>query len=162
MTVTLTVSRVAVIAEAVADCLCQQIADDGLPSLCYCGVMPGSALVADRIGDCGNVCGMAWVRVDQIYPATSPGVPSTEPGNCSKGLGMDMEVGILRCFPADPTDADLLEAAELQLTEAETMFRAVSCCPALSQMDTVLAPYTPIGPDGATIGGVIGVATLLY
>jgi hypothetical protein len=164
MTVTPTpvVSRVAVTLEAIADCLCEQIVTDGLPPVCYCGVMPGVLAVADRIGNCGDVCGMAWVRLDQMYPATIVGVPSVDPGNCSKGLALDIEVGILRCFPTEPTDLDLFSSTELQLADAESMVRAVSCCPAIPQMDMVLAPYTPMGPDGGTVGGTVSISMMMF
>lgn len=156
------VSLVAATLEAIADCLCTQITTDGLPPLCYCGVVPGALAVADRIGDCGSVCGMAWVRLDQMYPATVVGVPSADPGNCRKALALDIEVGILRCFPAEPTDDDLFSSTELQMLDAETMFRAVTCCPAIPQMDAVVAPYTPLGPDGATVGGTLMLSMMMF
>lgn len=165
MTVTVTAtttSRVAVTLEAIADCLCTQIVADGRPPVCYCGVVPGALAVADRIGECGTICGMAWVRLDQMYPATTVGLPSPEPGNCSKALALDIEVGILRCFATDPTDDDLVQSTEDQLADAETLIRAVSCCPAIPQMDMVLAPYTPMGPDGGTVGGVVMLSMLMY
>jgi len=163
MTVELsTTSKVATIVEALADCLCQQVAADGLPELCYCGVMPGAVAVADRIGDCGTVCGMAWVRLEQMYPSTIVGLPAVDPGNCGKALSIDIEVGILRCFPTEPTDQELIEATELQLAEAETMYRAIACCPAIPMMDSVVSPYVPLGPEGDTLGGSMMVSTMVY
>jgi len=157
-----TASRVAVTLEAIADCLCNQITSDGLPPVCYCGVMPGSIAVADRVGNCGDVCGMAWVRLDQMYPAVTVGVPSGDPGNCQRGLGLDIELGILRCFPTEPTDQELFSSTELQILDAETLFRAVTCCPAIPQMDCVVAPYTPLGPDGGTVGGTLSISMMMF
>lgn len=155
------VSKIAVIVEAVADCLCQQVITDGLPGLCSCGVVPGTIAVADSIGDCDD-CGMAWVRLDQMYPAVTVGTPFVDPGNCQAALAIDIEVGIVRCYPADPDMADQLAAAELQIADAETMYRAVRCCPALPMRDTVVAPYAPTGPDGGTIGGTLLVSTMVF
>lgn len=156
-------SKIAVILEAVADCLCQQIADDGRPEVCFCGVVPGALAVADLVGNCGDICGMAWVRMEQMYPATTVGVPNGDPGNCGKALAIDFEVGMLRC--SEPTESDpagLLQSTEDQIADAETMFRAVRCCPALPSADTVVGPYTPLGPDGGTVGGTMLVSVMVF
>jgi hypothetical protein len=156
-------SKIAVIMEAVADCLCEQITTDGRPEVCYCGVVPGALAIADLVGNCGDVCGMAWVRLEQMYPAVVAGVPDGTPGNCGKGLAMDIEVGILRCCEAGESDpAELLASTELQLADAETIYRAVRCCPALPNMDTIVAPYVPLGPDGGTVGGTVMVSVMVY
>ena len=159
---TAAVSKVAVILEAVADCLCAQIAADGLPEVCFCGVVPGAIAVADQVGSCGDVCGMAWVRLEQMYPAVTVGVPNADPGNCGKALALDIEVGLIRCVESEPDAADLLAATELQVADAECLFRAVRCCPALPSMDTVVAPYTPLGPDGGTVGGTLFVSVMVF
>jgi hypothetical protein len=160
-------SRVSVILQAVADCLCTHITAYGLPPVCYCGVVPGSIAVADQIGECGDVCGMAWARLDQMYHATVAGVPSTEPGNCTKALSIDIEVGILRCMslggPGGPPEpSDLLQSTEVQMADAECMYRAISCCPALPTQDTVIAPYVPLGPDGGLVGGTFLCSVMIF
>lgn len=163
MTLTIPASTTAVILEAVADCLCAQIVADGLPEVCFCGVVPGSLAVADQIGDCGDACGMAWVRLEQLYYATQVGVPSGDPGNCTKPLAMNIEVGILRCVDAEGLDqSESLQSTELQMADAECMLRAVTCCPALPGRDTVIAPYTPIGPDGGVVGGALLLSTMVF
>lgn len=155
-------STVGEVLEEVADCLCAQIAADGLPDVCFCGVVPGANVVADQVGNCGDVCGMAWVRLEQMYPSTVVGQPSAEPGNCAKGLAVDIEVGIIRCIESEPDAADLLAAAELQAADAQCMFRALTCCPCLPSMNTLVSPYTPLGPDGGTVGGTLFASVLLY
>jgi hypothetical protein len=90
------------------DCLCNGITEAGLPDTCFCGVVPGEAATQDYGGDCNDACGMSWIRVSSLYPATGIGVASETVGNCGKGLGADLELGIMRCIssgrrvPADP------------------------------------------------------------
>jgi hypothetical protein len=112
----------------------------------------------DYSGDCGDdVCGMAWVRLVAVYPSTVIGVPSEEPGNCSKAIGMDVEIGILRCVsvsddqgnPPDPTD--LQANAALQVADAMALRKAAACC--APEKDFILGGYTPVGPAGGLVGG---------
>lgn len=160
-------SRVGAILLAVADCLCGQIVADGLPGVCFCGVVPGAAAIYDYAGSCDDACGMAWVRLISIYPAVTVGLPDNTPGNCTKALGMDIEVGIVRCMSAGepdgsgPDPSELLQSTELQVADAETLIRAVACCPAIPGRDSVLAAYTPVGPDGGLVGGLVTVATMV-
>lgn len=150
---------------AIAACLCAQIETDGLPPVCFCGVVPGDQVALDYVGDnCATACGMAWVRLIGMYPSVSLGQPNTEPGNCQSLLGLEVEVGIMRCasLPDDdgtpPSAADLAGDVELQAADALTMRRALLCC--ASSQDLMLGPYTPQGPEGGLVGGVWGAALL--
>lgn len=146
--------------EQVAACLCIQIAADDLPGLCFCGVVSGAQVALDYGGGtegCQEGCGMAWVRLVTLYPSSAAGVPSEEAGNCGEGLGIEIEVGIVRCAwtpdedGAGPTEADLLSDTELQVADAMTMRRAIICC--APAKDINMGVYTPYGPQGATVGG---------
>lgn len=139
-----------------ATCLCSQIVVDGLPDVCFCGVIPGEAASAMYTGDCTKKCGMAWVRLMSAYPAAGVGIPSEQVGNCGSGMGYDVEVGMLRCTPigeatTPPTPGQLLGAAELQHADMMVIRKAIACCP--GSTDWRLSTYAPMGPGGGLVGG---------
>lgn len=143
---------------ALAGCLCEQIEADGNGSVCFCGVVPGSAMIADYGGeDCDEVgCGSGWVRLAAMYPSQTVGIADQSLGNCGIGIGVDIEVGLVRCFGMDeqpPTEEEVLEATMLQMADAETVRKAIQCCGILRRPDYILGQYTPIGPQGGLLGG---------
>jgi hypothetical protein len=147
---------VATILQALAACLCAQITEENAPKTCFCGVVPGSAAIADYAGDCESLNGMAWVRLVNSYPAVGVGVQDETPGSCGTSLGFDIEMGMLRHWPiqAEPKDeAETLAATQLQLDDMMLMRRAVACCDALGGKDYSLGQYLPIGPLGDLVGG---------
>lgn len=149
-----------------AACLCAQIEEDGLPPTCFCGVIPGDVAVGDYAGDCDVSCGMAWVRLITSYPATGVGAADETAGNCSASLGVDIEVGIMRCMDVHedgtPLSAEeLLEVARLQTADMMAMWRAVFCCNSLSNKDFILNAYQPLGPMGGLVGGAFVLRTVL-
>lgn len=151
---------------ALAACLCGQIQDpvNGVPDVCFCGIVPGDQAVGNYAGDCKDVCGMAWVRLVQMYPMVSIGSPDVTPGNCGTGIGIDVELGILRCITVGdeqgnlPTAAELLAATQLQIADALIMRKAVQCCDAVPWKDTIVTTYTPSGPLGGLVGGMLNVS----
>jgi hypothetical protein len=146
--------------QALATCLCAQIAADELPEPCFCGVLPGEAVAGDYAGNCQTKCGMAWVRLVNIYPAKAIGQPDITPGNCGAGLGFEVEVGIVRCVPVGnaagmpPTAAQMLAATELQIADSMAMFKALQCC-APDSRDMIVGSYEPTGPEGGLVGGTL-------
>ena len=146
---------------ALAECLCSQITEDGSPPTCFCGVVPGDqrGVAAQVAGDCDVECGMAWVRLTTAYPASGVDLPNETVGNCSAGMGYEVEIGILRCISIGdssgnlPTSAELLAATDLQIKDMLTMWRAVNCCTAFGSKDFRLGTYTPAGPSGGLVGG---------
>jgi hypothetical protein len=146
---------------ALAACLCAQITDpiNGVPDVCFCGIVPGESVPADYAGNCNKKCGMAWVRLTSIYPANIVGAAIVEPGNCDYGIGMDVEMGILRCISvgsadgASPSPAELLAATQLQIADALVMQKALVCCDAIPPKDVILGVYQSIGPEGGLVGG---------
>lgn len=147
-----------------ATCLCAQILTDGLPPVCVCGVMPGIQVAMDYAGDCDDACGMAWVRLLTSYPSVAVGLRTDRPGNCSAGIGLEVEMGIVRCLnvgdgtnPPDP--ADLSAAALLQSADMMAMWRAVACC--RNSKDWALGPYAPYGPEGGLVGGLLTMSILV-
>ena len=144
----------------IATCLCAEYADGndaGLPGLCFCGVVSGDEASFDYLGDCSDRCGMGWVRLVSAQPWTGIGVESTEPGNCSSLLGLTVEVGVYRCAHVmgsdgvPPTEEEMLAETQLQIADMMAMRRAIVCCG--GSKDFVLGAYTPIGPEGAAVGG---------
>lgn len=150
-----------------ATCLCRQIKADGLPDLCFCGVVPGDAASDQYTGDCSND-GMAWVRLITAYPANAVGEPLETPNNCGFGMGLDIELGIMRCVPVGsddgdpPTAEELLAATDAQVANMMAMQKAVICCPAINMRDTRLNSYVPIGPEGGLNGGTWTISTLVF
>lgn len=153
-----TITVYSTIIEALATCLCAQIKDDGLDEPCYCGVMPGFEVAWD-IGECDDgSCGIAYVRLGNVYPSSQVGVATVNPGNCAIGTGLDIEMGMLRCFelnedgsPSSP--AQLLEASRIQYADILVMQKALVCCEWLPAEDFVVGTYQPVGPSGGVVGG---------
>jgi hypothetical protein len=153
----------AVLAE-LAGCLCNEI-DKTPDPVCFCGVVPGSIAAWDYVDSCDEACGMAWVRLVDVVPANGLGVPNTNAGNCGSALGIDVEVGLVRCFeiPADgqaPTVEQMLSAAVQQSADMLTMRRAISCCS--SSKEFVVDGYVPVGPQGAVVGGIWNLSMMVY
>jgi len=160
-------NRVWATVSALAACLCAAIEnpDNGVPGVCFCGVWPGAQVVAQYAGDCNDTCGMAWVRLSGYYPASSVGVQSLQLGNCTAGMGMELEVGILRCMSVGtnegepPSPQELADAAQLQIADMQVIWQAVLCCEAFDARSSIIGPYTPTGPQGGIVGGSITIAT---
>lgn len=145
---------------ALATCLCAEIERRGLPSPCFCGILPGEVVYdATGFGECDDADGQAWVRLTGAYASQQVGVPDETPGNCSKGLGVDLEVGILRYFPYEenggvlPPDV-VLAVAQLQMADMMAMKAAIECCNDLGDSKSIiLGSYLPDGPLGGLVGG---------
>lgn len=145
-------------------CLCAQLDMDGLPPTCFCGVMPGNEVALDYAGDCEDACGMAWVRLITSYPSVSLGNPVENPGNCSTGIGLEVEMGVIRCIDLgdgmEPPPKESLEASSyLQNADMMAMWRAVACC--RQSKDWAIGQYTPMGPEGGVVGGTLSLSILL-
>lgn len=141
--------------DAIAACLCAEVnADD---SLCFCGVLVGDSAY-DVSGECDDTkCGQAWVRLVQAYVSSSVGEADLTVNNCGKALGLDIEMGVLRCFPIQaeaPSEEDLITISDKQIEDMEAMRRAILCCDAFDAV--VLSAYEPVGPlgQGGFVGGV--------
>lgn len=150
---------------SLAECLCAELCEDG-PEPCFCGVLPGDAYIAEYVGNCADKCGSAWVRLVAAYPSVTAGQPDQEVRRCGTSLGLEIEVGVLRCAPAPdsrgepPPPGAVLAAADQQFADMILMRKVISCCPELQAFDYVLGTYTPAGPQGGLVGGLwtVGVA----
>jgi hypothetical protein len=136
-----------------AACLCGEVT----PDTCFCGIIPGDQVPAAYAGNCNQKCGMAWVRLVSVYPASGILVPNQSPKNCAAGLGFSVEMGVLRCAHVGtaerpPTSAEQMVDAQMQHADMLAMRRAVYCCPGSN--DWILGGYIPTGPQGGLVGGV--------
>jgi hypothetical protein len=153
--------------EALATCLCAQILADGTPQTCFCGVLPGAEFPI-KMANCrnDNQNGIAWVRLINTYPSVSVGQAYIEPNNCAVSTGLDIEIGIFRCYPltrdgANPPPEVMLEAARLAYADERTMRRAISCCGWAEPQDFVVGTYIPQGPAGGLLGGAIPLSVMI-
>lgn len=151
-----------------AACLCAQIEKSQVPGVCFCGVVPGDAVVGDYAGNCGDANqGMAWVRMSLLYPAQGVNVINDRPSNCGSGIGMDIEMGMLRpavtpdAYGNPPTAEQYRALSALTNDDAMVMWRALACCDSLLDLDYTLGTYEPAGPLGGLAGGVWSAAVLL-
>jgi len=117
----------------VASCLCAQIITDGSPEPCFCGVVPGDSVVLAYATDCESRDGMAWVRLISMYPSSTLGEQAFVPGNCTGGIGAEVELGIVRSYPVsgdgeEPPPAVLEEIVRQQVKDAMTLYRTVMPC----------------------------------
>lgn len=146
----------------VAACLCAQIDADGSPPTCFCGVVPGDSVVLAYATDCESRDGMAWVRLISMYPSSTLGEQSFVPGNCTGGIGAEVELGIVRSYPVsgdgeEPPPAVLEEIVRQQVKDAMTLYRTVLCCSSLPSKDVIVGVYTPTPILGGLAGGTISV-----
>lgn len=150
-----------------AACLCAELTPDGAPEpdLCFCGLVPGQVFAHDYAWECDSKCGAAWVRLVTAYPAEGVGVPAENRLGCGTLLGMDIEVGVIRCITQEPdgnppTVEELETAAANQFADMIASRKAIKCCEGLQQYDHSLSVYQPLGPQGMVTGGawVVSVA----
>lgn len=150
-----------------AACLCAQIQEDGLPEPCFCGVMPGARVAYDYVNGCEEQDGMAWTRLTLAYPAGGVGRVDSSIRNCNTGLGVDIEIGILRRAPTldenrnPPDEASQLGSTDLQTADMLAMFKAIQCCFAESDRDYIIGAYRPFGPEGFAVGGTLPIMVAL-
>jgi hypothetical protein len=161
------VSVVEAALERLAMCLCAQLVGDGSPQPCFCGVVPGVGFSPDLFEcESDDACGIGFVQLGTSYPSQTVGVINETPGNCGMTIGVDITIGILRCYPlTDGTNPDpdtMLEVARQQLLDMETMRRALACCDWLPTKDVLLGAYVPVGPDGGLIGGTYQVFAQVF
>lgn len=132
-------------------CLCEALADD---ETCYCALYPGPLAVADwcTCKGRGDGCGMAWVRLDRLYPSQQFPIIDNSATSCGSPLAVVLEVGVYRCLPTvtgqgqPPNAAAQTNAVLRQTADAAAMHKALTCCPELSasKRPTMLGVYTPV------------------
>lgn len=154
--------------DALLGCLCAHLADSPGGETCFCSLYPGLTVVADYCG-CNRAatkCGMAWVRLDRVFPYKTFPQPDTTSDSCGSSLAAVFELGVYRCLPTPdakgnpPTAAEQTNATRIQLGDWRAMDAAIKCCDALDPKNTVRGIYTARGQGGCG-GGVLLVTTSL-
>jgi hypothetical protein len=141
-----------------ADCLCKEIVDAGLPPTCICSPFPGEAIAADYVT---KDEGMAWVRVSSVFPSANFPAQDQVARGCLMPLAVQLEVGVLFCAPVSdrrstkpPRLPAMFDSARMQMAAMAAMLRAIECCLGQDrQKGVALGAYTPIGPEGGVVGG---------
>lgn len=134
---------------------------NALEDICSFGWTIGEAYVPfdpdpeDECDDDDAVCSQAWVRVSNVQPL--PGALEGWDGDCSLGLSIDLEVGVLRCVDIPergeaPTATDVLVAAMQSMKDMRAILCAATGCEVWD--DFKVGQWTPAGPLGAQYGGV--------
>lgn len=134
------------------DCLRSEIEAAGVPGVCFLGVLPGAQWAADWSDE-----GQAWVRLVAAFPSATLPSPDQR-ATCAAPLAAVLEVGMLRCAPVGdgpepPSEVEMFEATRLQMADMRVMLRAIQCCLGKTKREHVLGLYTPLGPQGAAVGG---------
>ena len=150
---------------ALSACLCAELTASGLPTPCFCGVLPGANVPMSYCGECGGFSdakcgGQAWVRLDSVFPSTIFPSPA-DTTQCSTGLAASIEIGVLRCMQVmeeggeAPSLDEQVRATRLQMADMQAMRRAVMCCDWRADPDhkILLTTYVPVGPEGGCVGG---------
>lgn len=143
-----------------AACVETQFAEDNRPKTCFHGVIPGEGVTALWAGECENdICGMTWVRMISAYPSNTTGVSDVTSNPCDLDLGMDVEVGVLRCTnvlieDAETDEAESLEVSSDIMADMMSLRRAILCCFDADKSQRILGNWTPMGPLGMLVGGV--------
>jgi hypothetical protein len=143
-------------------CLCQEITDSGLPDVCSCTIVPGTQATADGTYGCENTSGLAWVRLAGIVSRQG----AQQVTSCVQQMTASVEMGVIRSMAVpengEPlSEAELLAASQLQLADMAAMMRAFCCWTKLDHEGQLLQ-YTPVGPQGGTVGGTWTVVVPLF
>jgi hypothetical protein len=163
----LVVNQIDTLLTALAGCLCAEIAASDTPEPCFCGVMPGIRIAVDYVGMCEDRDGMAWTSLTLAYPASSVGVVDQTLNNCSTGIGIEIQIGIMRSAPTmdaegnPPDEAMQLATSQIQTADMLSMIKAVQCCEEMQRYDHILSQYNPVGPEGYAVGGFFTVMVAL-
>lgn len=142
-------------------CLCAQVDDT-----CFCGIVSGPQIVADRCGCNETGCGQAWVRLARVFPASvDVGTPDTK-ASCDTVLSAVIEVGVYRCQPTPSSTTGVVDAAAatdaaiVTAQDSMKMFRAIRCCEAITSRKHRLGTWEPRGTGGCA-GGIVTVTVRL-
>jgi hypothetical protein len=115
-------------ADALLACLCTAVAQETNPPQ-FCCLRYGTAVNSGR-DECE--CGVAWVRLGDVYPTTVFPARADEPILCPTGYAVELEMGILRCAPTGgPFSAASCEewtALSVDLSEDDAAMRQALCC----------------------------------
>lgn len=145
------------VAQRLSECLCTELERSPGGTPCFCGVVPGANVAMDFCDCTGTPCGMAYVRIHEVYPSRRFPQPSPDLNNCNDPLAVTFEIGITRCLPGmddqgEPPDAVAqFEAVRIQTGDMAAIRRTVVCC---FDGKAILGRWRGLGPAGNCGGGV--------
>jgi hypothetical protein len=156
-------------AQMLLACLCSELEanaaeDPTLPAPQRCCLRAGAEVPHDVLSDGTDMCclGEAYVKVGGLYPSVQ-NFPEPDAafirGDCQlTQFGIPLELGVLRCLPAEPDCVDSAFAVRQVAADAEAAYRAVCCWG--KQLDAMrpsrlwfAGAWENFGPDGQCIGG---------
>lgn len=144
------------------DCLCDRVAGTLGGSPCVCTVCGGlDAMPTDACACDSPDCGMAWVRLDGVYPSSNFPDADLSTVSCSSPLAYRFHVGVVRCQPTPddhgnlPTPDQITRAAQITAEDMQAGYLAVQCClRVVGGKNRMLGSWTPIGaPESGCVGG---------
>lgn len=142
---------------ALADCLCQTVAEDTLRPLCWCGLYPGDGAPFEYCSECETgKCGVGYVALQSAAPYVTFGLDGVDPAmRCGTPIQAQVRVGVMRCFPLEEDGStpppSLLSSTTVDLVaDMSAIRRAVLCC---FDGEARLESYSVLGPDGGCVGG---------
>lgn len=136
-----------------------QCIGQALDDICSYGLTIGETYVPfapDPEDDCEDEeewCSQVWVRVTDTQVDTSNGWS----GSCAVDMTYGLEVGVLRCFPAEengeaPQAADVTAGALQMIEDQQKIFCAAVECNAWGRI--LPGSWSPVGPMGMQFGGI--------
>lgn len=101
-------------------------------------------------------CNQLWVRVTGITPSNTE-IEGWD-GSCAMGTSIGLEVGVIRCLEVPeggeaPYASDVLVAATQAMTDMTLVRCAALSCEVWDGLD--VGDWTPLGPQGGQVGGVM-------
>lgn len=143
--------------------------DEDVVPPCAVMVLSGAAAVVDRgLDETSDCCGQLWVRLVDLYPSSAFPEPDAGPHREDLSWAVVVELGLVRPAPVVrdvdnvavvPTAAEEQDAAAVALVDAAILREAVlnRYRVAIDDEDVavVLGGFTPFGPDGGVVGGVL-------
>jgi hypothetical protein len=116
-------------AQLLLNCLCNSLAQTANP-VTNCCLRTGAL---NGIGSDLCVCGMAWVRIGNIYPSSQFPAQDTAPQLCGPYSNvLELEMGVSRCRPQgdamNPVDCEAETALAVVLANDREAMRQALCC----------------------------------
>jgi hypothetical protein len=155
-------------AQSLLSCLCAALSEQANPPEICC-LRAGDEIIQDfgqEFDECCN--GQAYVRVVSFAPTGNPEAmfPAPSTDNAVTGCGvpawaLNLEMGVFRCIDTDHqlSCTDWTNVAIQQMADAKAIRVALCCWLAeLEPMSVQIKDWTPKGPEGGCIGGIMNVA----
>lgn len=134
-----------------ATCVEASLRDCG--EICEFQIAPGGTPAVDSCGCDGGCDGHGWITITAGSPYQTFG-NDTRTENCDSMLQVDVEAGVLRCYPVGEDSPDPQILADLSMLLIQDMMalrKGLLCCP---DTDVILNEYRPVPPAGGCVGGV--------